>query len=119
MVPVTVPLLSDERFTCQGRAVAVSGSTTVSGSRTFSGLVQLVKVTAEIEPAPEPDSPLPLFSAAVMLTDVQENTEPVPVSLKVALPDMAMTLPPGLMVQVAAATAAAGPGAAPRAAMPP
>src|SRR5690242_5577998 len=110
MVPVTAPLLSAARFTCQGRAVAFRKNLR------FSGLVQLVKPTAEIEPTPEPDSPVPRFSVPVMLTDVQVKTLPVAVSLKVAVPDFAVKLPPGLTVQVVAASAAVTPRHAARAA---
>jgi hypothetical protein len=57
--------------------------------------VQWVKVTAETEPAPEPDSPLPLFSVPLAVTDEQVKVDPVVVSLKLAFPAVAVNAPPG------------------------
>jgi hypothetical protein len=71
-----------------------------------SGLVQLPKVTAEIDPAPKPGSPLPLSSVAFTVTDVQVKMLPVLVSLKLTLVAVDETAPPGLMVHVVAANAA-------------
>ena len=47
-----------------------------------SGLVHVLKVTAETEPAPEPDSPLPLLSLPVTVTDWQVQLLRVLVSVE-------------------------------------
>src|SRR5690348_13865110 len=117
MLPVTTPLLSEEKLMCQGRSVAVTWSTT--RDVTSSGLVQRVKVTAEIEPAPEPDSPLPLWSLPVRVTDWQVQLLPVLGSVKTTFVPVALTAPPGLMVHVVAANAAVAPRMAARTAAEP
>src|SRR5690348_1634194 len=102
---------------CHGRSVAVNVNTT--RDVTSSGLVQRVKVTAEIEPAPEPDSPLPLWRLPLRVTDWQVQLLPVFGSVETTFAPVAVTAPPGLMVHVVAANAAVAPRVAASAAAEP
>src|SRR5690348_9991835 len=92
---------------CHGRSVAVNTNTTREVRS--SGLVQRVKVTAEIEPAPEPDSPLPVWRLLLRVPDWQVQLLPVLGSVETTFIPVDETAPPGLMVQVVAANAVVTP----------
>ena len=62
--------------------------------------MQLLNASDVIEPMPVPDSPLPLLSVAAPFEDAQDSETPLRVSVRVALPGVAATGPPGLTVQV-------------------
>jgi hypothetical protein len=73
--------------------------------------VQLLKVSVAIVPSGL-RSPLPLFSEPVAADEVQVSAVPVVESWRVVVPAVPLTDPPGVTVQVAAATgpaAKAGP----------
>jgi hypothetical protein len=72
-----------------------------------SATVHMWKPAAETEPTDAPDSPPPLFSVPLALTDLHEMMLPVAVSLTIARPDRAVIAPPGRMVHVAVAGAGA------------
>ena len=72
-----------------------------------SGPMQLLNASDVIEPMPVPDSPLPLLSVAAPFEDAQDSETPLRVSVRVVLPAVAATGPPGLTVQVAATAGAA------------
>jgi len=62
----------------------------------------------EAEPMPVPDSPLPLLNVPVKLEAAHDTDAPVLVSVRIAVPDVAVKCPPGLTVQVVAANADLG-----------
>src|SRR5690349_8273577 len=113
MVPVTTPPLNDEKLTCQGRPVArsVQSRLTRRARSRLRGLLHEWKPTAEIDPACEPASPLPLLSVPLKLSDVHVNIWRFLVSSKVAVPDLAVMAPPGRIVHVVAARAVLTPRA--------
>src|SRR5487761_1547454 len=104
-LPAATPVVAlyAEKFTCQGRSVAMRVNMTPSG------LVQLVKLTAARAPIRVPDSPLPLLSVPLKREDMHEKAEPVLVSLTVSVPEVRESGPPGRTVQVVAARAAVTP----------
>src|SRR5579871_6584347 len=110
MLPVTTPLPKEAKLMCQGRPVAVSEN--VTRAVRPSGPVQWVKVNADIEPAPEPESPLPVLSVPLAVMELHVVLVPVLVSVKGAFVAFAVTAPPGLMVHVVAANAAVAPSMA-------
>lgn len=77
-----------------------------------NGPVQPVKEMAVIEPIGLV-WPLPDLRVAEVLDDVQVRTVPVLVSLRVVVPAVPVTFPPGVMVQVARVVVA-NDGAMPR-----
>jgi hypothetical protein len=103
MVPVVTPLveLKDTAFRLQGKWLFVTVNVMPPGP------VQLVNASDVIEPMPVPDSPLPLLSVAAPFEDPQDSETPLRVSVSVAFPDVTVTAPPGLTVQVAATAGAA------------
>src|SRR5690348_7025584 len=99
MVPWVTPALKDTAFRCHGKCVVWTVNVRPSGP------VQLVKVSAVIEPMPVPDRPLPFLTVPLPLDDVQLSCEPVFLSVSVVFPALAVMAPPGLTVQVAATRA--------------
>src|SRR5580700_10601735 len=80
MVPVVTPVLNETAFRCHGKWVVLTVKVRPSGP------VQLLKVSAVIEPMPVPDSPLPLLTVPLPAEDVQVRTLPVFESLSVVVP---------------------------------
>src|SRR5215471_13390740 len=102
MVPVVTPVveLKDAAFSFQGRWPGVTVNVKPEP-------VQLLKVTAVIEPMAVPDSPLPCLRVAFVLEDVHTTDWWVVVSVRVVVPALAVVAPPGLTVQVAVTARAA------------
>src|SRR5262249_18660465 len=102
MLPVTTPVVAlyDEKFTCQGRSVAVMVNVKPATSHS-------VMLTAVMEPMP--GRPLPPLTLPLITADPQVNIEPVVVSFRVSAPDFSEIGPPGRTVQVVAAKAVGTP----------
>src|SRR5215472_13914596 len=69
--------------------------------------VQPPKASELMAPRPFPARPLPLLSVPLMVEDVHVTVRPAVTSFTVVVPAFAVTAPPGLTVQVVAASAGA------------
>src|SRR5690349_11268540 len=96
MVPVVTPPLKDTAFRCQGNALVFTVNVRPSGP------VQLLKLSAVIEPMPVPERPLPFLTEPLPLEDVHCRFWFVLTSCSLVVPALAVIAPPGLTVQVAA-----------------
>src|SRR5262249_58227292 len=104
MLPVTTPVVAlyDEKFTCQGRSVAVMVNVKPATSHS-------VMLTAVMQPMPVPGRPLPPLTMPLITADPQANIEPVAASFPVTAPDFSGGGPPGRTLQLVAPPAGASP----------